>query len=122
MTDKQLDEAVRVMGMKVTKENKKNMRARMAQARGLFKKTKIRGTLTELYKKISTPVLKKEDFVFAPPKDAVLKESLFGGLLGGKPLPGSAASSPPPPATIARRRATLGAPAADIQQNPDSSQ
>ena len=34
--------------------------------------------------KISSPAMGKDDFQYVPPKDAELKESLFGGLLGNK--------------------------------------
>ena len=84
MTDKQIEDAVRGMGLKITEENKKNVREKMAQSMKLVKSMKIRGTSTELYRNISSPSLKKEDFVFVPPKDAVLKESLFGGFSSGK--------------------------------------
>ena len=84
LTEKQFEEAIRGMGLAVTEENKKSMRERMAQSMKLLRTMKIRGTSTEVQRNISSPQLKKEDFAFTPPKDAVLKESLFGGLLRGR--------------------------------------
>ena len=57
--------------------------------KGAVKDMKLSGTSTELHQKISTPALKPDDFQFTPPKDAVLKDSLFGGMLEQKlpPLP-----------------------------------
>lgn len=86
MTDKQIEETVRNMGMKVTDENKKNMRERMTQMAQSMKAIKINGTSTEVYRNLSSPSLKKGDFIFTPPKDAKLKESLFGDILSGKSM------------------------------------
>jgi len=94
MSDKQLEEAVRGMGMKVTEENKKKVREQTANAMKLVKTMKLSGTSTELYRSVSSPSLKKEDFVFVPPKDAVLKDSLFAGLLNRAPGLPSAGKSP----------------------------
>ena len=104
MTGKQLDEAVRGMGLEVTEENKKKVREQMAQSTKLVKAMKISGTFTELYLKVSAPALKTDDFQFVPPKDAVLKDSLFAGLLGrvsalasaNKTRPQAPAKMPPP--------------------------
>ena len=104
MNDAQLAESIRSMGLEVTDENRRKVRQMMTQARDRMKNMKLRGTSTELYTKVSTPALKKGDFVFVPPKDAVLKESLFGGLLDGKPLPGS----PAPPANNAPLHRKVG--------------
>ncbi len=107
MSDAQLDQSVRGMGLEVTEENRKKVRQMMTRSRDLMKNMKLRGTSTELYTKISTPKLRKDDFLFVPPKDAVLKESLFGGLLGGK-IPGPLPAQPPrppvqPPASAIKR-------------------
>ena len=95
MSDKQLEEAVRGMGMKVTEENKKKVREQIAQSMKLVKAMKLSGTSTELYRNVSSPSLKKEDFAFMPPKDAVLKDSLFAGLLDRVPVSSSARKMSP---------------------------
>ena len=44
---------------------------------------KMIGFSTETHVKISSPELSKADFQFVPPKGAVMKDSLFGGILSG---------------------------------------
>jgi hypothetical protein len=38
----------------------------------------LKGSSTEIHADISTPVATPKDFQFTPPKDSVLKASLFG--------------------------------------------
>lgn len=96
-TDEQLEASIKSMGMKVTEESKKNMKEMMARSRDVFKNMKINGTSTEIQVKISSPDLSKKDFQYAPPKDAELKESLFGGILGGQSPSNNAKPQEPMP-------------------------
>jgi hypothetical protein len=81
MTDEQLEEAIKGMGQEVTEESKKKMREMMERSRTMFKTKKMKGSSTELHANVSSPELNKNDFKFALPEGAVLKESLFGGVL-----------------------------------------
>jgi len=83
MTDEQLDEAIKGMGQQVTEENRKNMRGVMDRAQAVLKNTKTKGLSTETHVTISSPELSKADFRFVLPSDAVMKDSLFGGILSG---------------------------------------
>ena len=83
MTDEQLEEAIKGMGQEVTKESKKKMREVMAKSRTMLKTVKMKGSSTELQANVSSPELNNSDFAFALPEGTVLKESLFGGVLGG---------------------------------------
>ena len=78
MTDEQLEEAIKGMGQKVTEESKQKTREMMKS----LKTAQLKGSSTELHADILTPDATKNDFQFTPPKDSVLKESLFGGVLG----------------------------------------
>jgi len=84
MTDQQVSEALKGLGQEATAENMKKMRAMMERSKALFETAKMKGSMTELHENVSSPELKKEDFQFAIPEGAVLKESLLGGMLGGK--------------------------------------
>jgi len=79
MTDEQLEEAIKGMGQEVTDESKKNMREMMERSEKMLKTVKIKGSSTELHANVSSPELNKNDFKFALPEGAVLKESLYGG-------------------------------------------
>ena len=83
MTDEQLEEAIKGMGQEVTEESKKNMRKMMERSKSMLKTAKLKGSSTELHANVSSPELDKSDFKFALPKGTVLKDSLFGGVLGG---------------------------------------
>ena len=83
MTDEQLEEAIKGMGQEVTEESKKKMREVMAKSRTMLKTVKMKGSSTELQANVSSPELNNSDFAFALPEGTVLKESLFGGVLGG---------------------------------------
>jgi beta-lactamase regulating signal transducer with metallopeptidase domain len=83
-TDEQLEESLKRMGVKVTEESKKHMRDMLNRSRDVLNNNKLNGTSTEMQVKISSPDLSKKDFQYAPPKVAELKESLFGGILGGQ--------------------------------------
>lgn len=83
MTDEQLEEAIKGMGQAVTEESKQRMREIMVKSKEILGEAKMKGSSTELHTKVSSPELNKKDFKFAPPEGTVLKESLFGGVLGG---------------------------------------
>jgi hypothetical protein len=83
MTDEQLEEAIKGMGQAVTEESKQKMREMMGKSKEILGEAKMKGSSTELHTKVSSPELNKKDFKFAPPEGTVLKESLFGGVLGG---------------------------------------
>lgn len=84
MTDQQLDEAIRGMGQEVTEGRREAMRKIMRHAEDTRKTGNLKGVSTELHTKIAAPKLKAEDFAFTPPDGAVIKESLFGGVLNAK--------------------------------------
>jgi hypothetical protein len=85
LTDEQVEEAIKGMGQEVTEESKKNMTEMMERSRTMFKSMKMKGSSTELHANVSSPELNKNDFKFALPEGAVLKESLFGGENQGQP-------------------------------------
>lgn len=82
-TGAQLEETMRSMGLEVTEESKKNMKQMMESSRTMLKNMKLKGSSTELHTSISSPELNKSDFKFDLPEGAVLKDSLFGGMLDG---------------------------------------
>lgn len=84
ITEDQLDEAIKGMGQDVTEESKKNMREMMERTRKTLVTAKMKGSSTEVHADISSPELDKSDFTFALPEGTVLKDSLFGGMFGGK--------------------------------------
>ena len=79
ITDEQVAEAIKGMGQEVTDESKKKMREMMESTRTMFKTMKMKGSSTELHTNVSSPELNKNDFKFALPEGAVLKDSLSGG-------------------------------------------
>ena len=83
MTDELLEETIKGMGQKVTEESKQKMRDMMKRSKDVMKATDIKGSSTELHAEISSPKMNTKDFQFALPAGTVLKESLFGGVLGG---------------------------------------
>lgn len=83
MTDEELEEAIKGMGQEVTRESKQRMREMMKRSTDVLKAGKMKGSSTELHAEISSPELSKIVFQFALPEGTVLKESLFGGILGG---------------------------------------
>ena len=83
MTDKQLEESIKVMGLEVTEESKQKVREMMKRSSNILNTTKVKGSITELHVEISSPEMSKADFQFALPDGTVLKESLFGEMLGG---------------------------------------
>ncbi len=84
MTDQQVAEALKGLGQEVTAESMKKMRAMMEKSKTLFETAQMKGSMTELHENISSPELKKEDFLYSIPEGTELKESLIGGMLGGK--------------------------------------
>ncbi|MBI2437653.1 MAG: hypothetical protein HYV36_02410 [Lentisphaerae bacterium] len=82
MTDEQLEAAIKGVGQEVTEESKKNIREMMESSTEMLKTMKMKGLSTEVHTNISSPELNKNDFKFALPEGAVLKESLFGGMFG----------------------------------------
>ena len=83
MTDEQLEEAIKGMGQDVTEESKQKMREMMNRSKDVLKTADMKGSSTELHAEISSPKMNTKDFQFALPAGTVLKESLFGGVLGG---------------------------------------
>ena len=83
MTDEDMAKAIKAMGLAVNDETKKNMREMMEKSRSALSTTTLKGSTTEIHVHVSSPALTEKDFHFAPPADAVLKESLFGGIVGG---------------------------------------
>jgi len=81
LTDEQLEQALTAMGQEVTQESKDNMKEMLEKSRAMLKTTKLTGSTTELHVKVSFPALSKSDFKFTLPEDAVLKDSLFEGML-----------------------------------------
>ena len=82
MTDESIEESIKAMGQEVTEESKQRMRETMKTAAEALKGTNTKGSSTETHTDISFPELSKDDFEFAVPEGAELKESLFGGVLG----------------------------------------
>ena len=83
MNDEQLEASIKAMGQEPT-ERKLAMKKTMEQAEGMMKQMNVKGTSTETHSNITAPKLSAEYFVFKVPADAVLKESLFGGMLDKK--------------------------------------
>ncbi|MBC8459282.1 MAG: hypothetical protein H8D67_14915 [Deltaproteobacteria bacterium] len=83
MTDEQLEEAIKGMGQEVTEESKQKMREMMKRSKDVLNTSHMKGSSTELHAEISSPKMNNKDFQFALPAGTVLKESLFGGVLGG---------------------------------------
>lgn len=83
INDEQLEESIKGMGQEVTEENKQKMREMMKRSKDLLKTAQMKGSSTELHAEISSPEVNTKAFRFVLPKDTVLKESLFGGVLGG---------------------------------------
>ena len=83
MTDEQLEEAIKGLGQEVTEESKQRMREMMKSARDSLTASRMKGSSTEFHVEISAPEVSRKDFQFALPNGTVLKESLFGGVLGG---------------------------------------
>jgi hypothetical protein len=73
-----------LLGQEVTEETKKNTRQTMERTRRMMKTMNMKGSSTEVHSTVSSPELDETDFKFSPPKGTALKESLFGGILGGK--------------------------------------
>ena len=93
-TGEAIGEAVKGLGQKATEERKAAMRKMMKQAQAAT--SKLKGDSTEVHSKITTSPLEEKDFEeFAVAKDAVRKESLFGGVLDELPhIPPSSTDSP----------------------------
>jgi outer membrane lipoprotein-sorting protein len=83
MTDEDMAKAMKAMGLEVNDETKKNMRDMMEKSKAALNTAALKGSMTEVQAHVSSPALTAKDFQFTPPADAVLKDSLFGGLLGG---------------------------------------
>ena len=83
MTDEQLDEAIKGMGQKVTDETRQKMKDMMKKSSDVLKTAKLKGSSTEIHVNVSSPDVSAKDFQFTPPKDSVLKDSLFGNVLQG---------------------------------------
>jgi hypothetical protein len=84
MTDENMTNAIKAMGLTVNDETMKNMRDMMEKSRATLNTTTLKGSSTEVQEHVSTPALTEKDFQFTPPTDAVRKDSLFGGIIGGE--------------------------------------
>lgn len=80
MTDEQMGEAIKAMGMKDSPEIRQKMLDDIKNAEKMSVNIDRQGSFTETYSDISSPETKKEDFQFQLPEGAVLKESLFGAM------------------------------------------
>ena len=83
LTEEQLEEAIKGMGQEVTEESKQQMKEIMKKSKDTLKTASLKGSSTEIHANISTPDATATEFQFTPPKGTVLKESLFGNVLGG---------------------------------------
>jgi len=83
LNDEQLEASIKAMGQQVTEENKQKMRAMLKQSAEILNKSQLKGWSTELHTGISSPEISKQDVTFKLPDGAVLKESLFDGIMGG---------------------------------------
>jgi len=83
ITDEELAKSIKAMGLEVTDETKKSMREMMEKSRAMLNTTTLKGSMTEVQAHISSPALTEKDFHFSPPADAMLKDSLFAGIIGG---------------------------------------
>lgn len=83
MTDEQIEETLKSMGQEVTEEGKQRLRVMVEGSKAAMKTAKIKGSSTEIHSEISSPGLDKKDFQFTLPDGVELKQSLFGGVLGG---------------------------------------
>jgi hypothetical protein len=92
LTDGQLEQSIKSMGQEVTAERKEAMRRMMKNAQEMTKN--IKGTSTEVHKKIATPKLEAEDFLYKVPEGAILKDSLFGSIMDGKSIPDFGSKAP----------------------------
>ncbi len=77
MTDEEAIDAIKAMGKKVTEENKRNLRNIMKESRKILRTIKLKGTITEIYLKSSSPQLTRSDFNFSPPKGTSLSEDAY---------------------------------------------
>jgi len=84
ITDAQLEEALKGMGQQVTEESKQKMREMMETSMDALKAAQFKGFSTELHTEISLREMDAKAFEFAVPEGAVLKDSLLGGVLGGR--------------------------------------
>jgi len=83
LNDEQLEESIKAMGQQVTKESKQRMRALLKQSAEVLAKTQMKGWSTEIHTGVSSPDISRQDVTFNLPDGAVLKESLFEGIMGG---------------------------------------
>jgi outer membrane lipoprotein-sorting protein len=83
MSDEDMAKAIKAMGLEVNDETKKNMREMIEKSKSTLNTSTLKGSVTEIQAHVSSPSLTEKDFHFTPPADAVLKDSLFGGIIGG---------------------------------------
>ena len=84
MTEEQLEKTINDMGgPQITEESKQKMREVMKRSKNVLNTAQLKGSVTELHTGISSPEMTAKDFQFAVPEGTALKESLFGGALGG---------------------------------------
>lgn len=83
ITDNEIEKAIKDLGQEVTEQAKKKVREMMEKAGSKVMATKLKGMSTETQTKISSPELEAKNFQYVLPAGAVLKKSVFGGMLDG---------------------------------------
>lgn len=82
MTDEQLDEAILALGEEVSEETRRSVKEMMKKSTSLVASMKLKGLSSESHTNISSPNVGANDFEFDVPDGTVLKDSLFGDVLG----------------------------------------
>lgn len=80
MTDQEVKESLKGMGVKVTPKNIQKMKTIMEESAQNLADVQLKGFTVEFQSNISSPDFKKKDFQFKMPKEARLKDSLFGSI------------------------------------------
>jgi hypothetical protein len=78
---RKVDQAYRNL---TTYQSEGTTESEMAWSAKMIENMNLKGTSTEIHTEISMPELNASDLRFTPPNDAIEKESLFSGFLGGK--------------------------------------
>lgn len=80
MTDQEVKESLKGMGVKVTPKNIQKMKTMMEENENRVADIQLKGFTIEFQSHISSPDFKKADFLFKMPAEATLKDSLFGNI------------------------------------------
>ena len=88
ISDKQMAEMIKGMGLEVTEESKNNVAEMLESGEKIMgkrdKANDAKFSTLEIHKNISSPELEKKDFVFVPPEGTILKDSLFSEIFQEK--------------------------------------